>query len=285
MKKEIIEKICQSCEQYFDLENLKLSDSYYYASLPLCVIDAVFSIGVKYASTQNVVDHYCAYFHQPKYLSQVYGCQTDHTISQLIDNIEAVGVENAANYIFRNHQRTSTKNGILKAEAVLRFAKILKKYGVETFDGLRYENLPPGMEKKIRMIPGQKSGLSFHYFCMLVGDDTQAKPDRHVLRFLKESTGKDFSIVEVQEILTATVDQLKELYPNLSVRLLDHAIWNYMAHKQTKKEERQYNKLVRDRIPEIIKAGGKSCEIKILDDEEYLRMVDAKLDEELAEYH
>ena len=47
----------------------------------------------------------------------------------------------------------------------------------------------------------------------------------------------------------------------------------------------KYHKLVRDRIPEIIEASGKTCKIEILSDEEYLRMVDAKLDEELAEYH
>lgn len=46
-----------------------------------------------------------------------------------------------------------------------------------------------------------------------------------------------------------------------------------------------YNKLVRDKIPEIIESGGKTCEIEILLDDEYLKMVDAKLDEELAEYH
>ena len=46
-----------------------------------------------------------------------------------------------------------------------------------------------------------------------------------------------------------------------------------------------YNKLVRDKIPEIIKNSGKSCKIEILSDEEYLQMLDKKLDEELAEYH
>lgn len=46
-----------------------------------------------------------------------------------------------------------------------------------------------------------------------------------------------------------------------------------------------YNKLVRDRIPEIIENDGKTCRIEILTDEEYIKMVDAKLDEELAEYH
>ena len=47
----------------------------------------------------------------------------------------------------------------------------------------------------------------------------------------------------------------------------------------------RYDKLVRDRIPEIIRASGKSCTTEVLSDEAYLRMIDAKLDEELAEYH
>ena len=46
-----------------------------------------------------------------------------------------------------------------------------------------------------------------------------------------------------------------------------------------------YNKLVRDKIPAIIEELGRSCEIEILSDEEYLQMLDKKLDEELAEYH
>ena len=46
-----------------------------------------------------------------------------------------------------------------------------------------------------------------------------------------------------------------------------------------------YNKLVRDRIPEIIEASGAKCKTASLSDEKYLEMIDAKLDEELAEYH
>ena len=48
---------------------------------------------------------------------------------------------------------------------------------------------------------------------------------------------------------------------------------------------KKYNKLVRDHIPAIIEASGKTCVTEVLSDEDYLRMVDAKLDEELAEYH
>ena len=45
-----------------------------------------------------------------------------------------------------------------------------------------------------------------------------------------------------------------------------------------------YNKLVRDRIPEIIEAAGKKCTYEILSTEQYVAMLDAKLNEELAEY-
>ena len=45
-----------------------------------------------------------------------------------------------------------------------------------------------------------------------------------------------------------------------------------------------YNKLVRDCIPEIIASDGKTCVCETLSDEDYLRLLDAKLTEELSEY-
>jgi predicted house-cleaning noncanonical NTP pyrophosphatase (MazG superfamily) len=45
-----------------------------------------------------------------------------------------------------------------------------------------------------------------------------------------------------------------------------------------------YNKLVRDRIPEIIRAQGKRLETSVLSEDEYLAQLNAKLREELAEY-
>lgn len=46
----------------------------------------------------------------------------------------------------------------------------------------------------------------------------------------------------------------------------------------------RYYKLVRDKIPQIIEAQGKTCQYSILDQQTYLEMLDAKLNEELAEY-
>lgn len=45
-----------------------------------------------------------------------------------------------------------------------------------------------------------------------------------------------------------------------------------------------YNKLVRDKIPQIIEAGGKIAHIHILSDDDYIMELDRKLNEECAEY-
>ena len=45
-----------------------------------------------------------------------------------------------------------------------------------------------------------------------------------------------------------------------------------------------YNKLVRDKIPEIIEKSGKRCIIETMDKKTYLESLDNKLYEELAEY-
>lgn len=46
-----------------------------------------------------------------------------------------------------------------------------------------------------------------------------------------------------------------------------------------------YNKLVRDRIPQIIEAAGGKAYTRTLCDAEYRESLEKKLDEEVAEYH
>lgn len=47
---------------------------------------------------------------------------------------------------------------------------------------------------------------------------------------------------------------------------------------------KSYHKLIRDKIPEIIERSGKICRTEILDDADYLKLLDEKLTEELSEY-
>ena len=48
--------------------------------------------------------------------------------------------------------------------------------------------------------------------------------------------------------------------------------------------EKIYNKLVRDKIPEIIERDGKRCIIETLSEKDYIAALDKKIGEELAEY-
>ncbi len=47
---------------------------------------------------------------------------------------------------------------------------------------------------------------------------------------------------------------------------------------------KEYNKLIRDRIPEIIAANGRTAAIRTLTDVEYTIALEKKLREEVAEY-
>ena len=46
----------------------------------------------------------------------------------------------------------------------------------------------------------------------------------------------------------------------------------------------QYDKAIRDKIPEIIQKDGHSCNVKTLSDEEFLEQLEKKLSEEVTEY-
>lgn len=259
---DTLEQLCCYCEEHLNLTDAQLSESYSYDSLPLCVIDAVFSIGVRYTSTKNTVAHYCRHFGLREYNPTRDAAGDRHTISDLIRNIEALGAEQSAEVLFGNHQRTSSTSGILKAEAVLRFAKVLQKYGVERLRDLRGTTLPEEAEREIAQIPGQKSGLALHYFYMLSGDDHWAKPDRHVLRFMSAATGTKPSVQQSQTMLTQAVDRLRPKYPQLTVRLLDYCIWDYMAHGQGKKDKEPSSaQSLEKRVSEII------CQFYALTDE------------------
>lgn len=60
----------------------------------------------------------------------------------------------------------------------------------------------------------------------------------------------------------------------------------YYSPKEDRKMQKvkKYNKLVRDRIPEIIELSGNKCTIDTLSSDAYIQMLDAKLQEELTEY-
>lgn len=46
----------------------------------------------------------------------------------------------------------------------------------------------------------------------------------------------------------------------------------------------EYDKLIRDKIPEIIEQSGKKSIVEVMDNDTYIEYLEQKLNEELAEY-
>jgi len=248
-----IKKISEYCDRILDLKNARLSDEYFYQSLPLCIIDAVFSIGVNYEGTRRTVIRYCNYFNLLRIREdreRIPSIRTQESVNKFIEKLLFIGLEKFSKEIFINEQRTSTKSGILKTEAVFRFASALKNYKVNYLQDVSKIFNSVDFEKEIKSIPGQGSGISLGYFFMLSGSDDLIKPDRHILAFIKRPLGKKISIQNAQDLLPGSCKALKLKYPHLTPRLLDHMIWRYQKSgvKHPDDEKTELN-LIEDEKP------------------------------------
>ncbi|NWJ45971.1 MAG: hypothetical protein HXX08_08850 [Chloroflexi bacterium] len=230
-----IPKLAGYCKQVLSLENSSLPPEYSYRSLPLCVIDAVFSIGVTYTSTSNTVLRFCNYFGLERYADMRPPAFSDQlTLSVFTALYTRLGVEEMAEKVYQNRQRTSPKNGLLKAEAVLQFAQVLEQFEVNYFQDISKVLGNEAFETAIKKIPGQHSGVSLQYFFMLAGSDDLVKPDRMVLRFMGEALGYPIKLDTVQQALAAVNSELKLEYPTLTPRKLDYLIWQYQRTQPNK---------------------------------------------------
>ena len=229
-----INKISFVCEQKLNLSTISLGNEYYYNSLPFCIIDAVFSIGVTYSSTQKTVLNFANYFKLKLYRENkktLPNINEQLSVKDFLDFYEQYDSNYFAEKIYNNRQRTSTRNGILKSLAVYEFAKVLSSFNINYFQDIKNLKLNSNFEANIKEIIGQGSGISLSYFYMLSGDDAYIKPDRMVLRFLKEILGDEPKLDEAIELLQATCEQLKNKYSSLTPRKLDYVIWNYQKEK------------------------------------------------------
>lgn len=226
--------IAKKADNILSLAKARLGDEYYYNSLTLCVIDSVFSIAVQYASVQAVVHRYCTAYGLDRFRadrSQVPNKDTQEPISGLCARYDGMEPQRMAEEIYQNHQRTSARSGILKADAVNQFAQILRAHGIEYFQDIG-TNLPTGtLERDIKAIRGQGSGISLQYFWMLAGTDDLIKPDRMILRFLGEILERPIDTAEATPLIAGATEVLQRQYAHLTPRLLDHAIWEYQRDR------------------------------------------------------
>lgn len=210
----------------FSIEDMK-----YYSCLPLCALDAVFSIGVKYTGVSRTVDRFCKEFQIPRIAenpSMVPSRENQKTVRQVLDLLTDVSPERLAD-IVSNHQRTSTKNGILKTAAFMQWLDILELYGIQTYQDFHEKWADSNIERDLRTVRRQRSGISSDYFYMLAGNTGDVKVDRHIMAFSCTATDNNrFSATMIKDLFKSAVKELQPDHPGLTVRHLDYIVWIYM---------------------------------------------------------
>lgn len=194
-----------------------------YPGLALCTLDAVWSIGVRYAGVIKVVERYrCLAANQGRDADQD-GCR------DLIASVAEIGGPERFAEALSNRQRTSSRNGILKAEAVALSAQALVDTGVDSVANLK-ALAPEGLQDvqaRFRGVHGQGSGLSFDYLLMLAGLPG-VKADRMIRRFVTRALGAEPSdLADAGDARDLVIAAAREL--GVDAHRLDHAIWKTMT--------------------------------------------------------
>lgn len=191
-------------------------------SLALCILDSVWSLGVKYQSVENVVYRWKQY---------AINCDIDPeraSANDLIDTIDLAGsVERFIQDVVRNRQLTSTTNGILKADAVYQCAEALLSVQVNTTAELRRNAHVPEVKKAWKRVPGQISSLIGWRYLLMLANVEDVKPDRMLNRFVARAIDRKVtSDDEVRALVLAAHKLLVNDEGRPTVRALDHEIWS-----------------------------------------------------------
>lgn len=212
------------CEHNFKLQKDPITN---YQSLPICLIDCIYSLRAKYYRvTVPIVNRYANVYMD--------GDLTDKkdTISMLIEHIEKCGgTETFADQILQNHQELGGKAHIPKSKVLLQLATYLRLLHIETLEDFRNFESPELLEIVIRSVKGL-GDAGVNYLFMLAGDPDRCKPDVHIHHCIRDACGEDVSNDECQILFQETVEILKSDYPSLTVRDLDGIIWRYYQAKQ-----------------------------------------------------
>lgn len=208
-----------------------------WVSLTFCVLDAVYSIGANYHHhVVPVVRRVATDFGVDTPAATPAAATSMADPVPLSALISRYADPDALIVVTKNRQNTSTRGGIRKADAVLRYAEILNQHGVATLaDGraaLSDDQRMELIDHALRMVPGEgAAGVRRGYLWMLVGDHQRVKPDRMVLRWLArigfhvDVEGARSLLDQVSESLTDRLDRV------VSPWEVDHAIWNAERHK------------------------------------------------------
>ena len=221
---EQVRALAERCEPFRDTK----PPTGYPNSLALCIIDSVQSTGVRYSSVENVIGKY------RKYRRRLARDPDTDGARDLVSTFDDVGGPTAWAGRIGNQNKISTRAGApLKAHAIYRAAQALVDQQVNTTQDLRDAANNPARLKDIQRswltVPGQKSGVTWHYVQMLAGI-RGVKPDRMIIRFVADSLQLPRQRVSPQFAFDAVVAAAEAM--DISPTDLDHGIWQWQRRRR-----------------------------------------------------
>lgn len=189
--------------------------------LALCILDSIWSMGVRYGSVENVVDRYRAWVR-----SQDADPERRSAFDLILDIETSGGPDAFGDKVLRNRQLTSTRSGVRKSIAAHEAARSLLALGVDSTRDLRVRATDSTVKKAWLNVHGQRSGISWYYLTMLAHVE-DVKPDRMIQRFVTRATGRPVRSGEARQLLTDAHQALRRDAPGLTLRALDHVLWTH----------------------------------------------------------
>lgn len=110
-----ISKIADFASLNIELGNYKLDSEFFYQSLPFCVIDSIYSIGVRYETVKKTVNNFCDYNQLQVFRTDINSLPSENiqfSVSDFLNKFGQTDYQELANTVFKNRQRTSSTNGI-----------------------------------------------------------------------------------------------------------------------------------------------------------------------------
>ena len=198
-------------------------------SLSYCVLDAVWSIGALYDSVVAPLVWRVAAANgdSAPLISLSKGMPPDPLpLPELLRQYPDTSVLQA----LTNSQRTSPRAGIPKADAALRFARILVDHDVlelhKAEQLLTAQTRCELVDADLAIVPGDGiDGIRRGYLWMLIGNDELIKPDRMVLRWLARQ-GQQVDAAQARVLIKEVAQELtRRLRRHITPWMVDHAIW------------------------------------------------------------
>jgi hypothetical protein len=220
---EQLHSLVAACKQF---RGAKAPDGYR-DGLALCVIDSVQSTGVTYSSVKNVVARYRAYRRAQG------GDPNADGVTELLATFDELRDPDGWAQTIGNNNRTSTRGGVLKSQAIHDAARVLEAQGIGTTTALR-KSAEDGVQlEQVRRawcaVKGQRSGITWHYMQMLAGIEG-VKPDRMICRFVADSLELPRRSVTPPFALKILTAAAKEM--GMSPTDLDHAVWQFQRNRK-----------------------------------------------------